>query len=424
MRMTLLAASAISLAACADGAALQGNSDAATAPTPATASSGQVPLAEGPPVEQGAPNKSDATPAFAGQTRAPAQASPFTLRVETIASGLDEPWAMARLPNGDWLVTERTGALRRISPQGVVSAPLGGVPDVVKVGQGGLLDISLAPDFAQSSRVYFTFSEARDGNANGTTLAYATLSQDRTRLDDLKIIFRQTPAWRSPLHFGSNIEWDSSGNLFLALGERSSVESRVLAQDLSGHLGKVVRLTPEGAPAPGNPFIGRADAKPEIWSYGHRNVQGAAIDPATGALWTIEHGPRGGDELNKPEAGKNYGWPVIGYGIEYRGGPVGEGVTARAGMEQPVYYWDPVIAPGDITFYTGDLFPGWKGNILASGLKGYMVRLVMRDDKVVGEERLLADQGRIRDIAEAPDGSLWVITDESNGKLLRVTPAT
>jgi glucose/arabinose dehydrogenase len=236
------------------------------------------------------------------------------------------------------------------------------------------------------------------------------------------VIFQQTPSWKSTGHFGSNIEWDPSGNIYLTMGERQQYEPQQLAQDLNAFMGKVVRLKPDGSPAEGNPFIGRSGAKPEIWSYGHRNVQGAAINPDTGKLWTIEHGPRGGDEINIPQAGKNYGWPIICYCIDYPGGPIGEGITAKEGMEQPIYYFDPVIAPGDMIFYRGNLFP-WKGNILASALGGNaIVRLVLDGEKVIGEERLLKDQGRIRDITEAPDGSLYVLVDDT-GKVLRLTPA-
>jgi glucose/arabinose dehydrogenase len=318
-------------------------------------------------------------------------------------------------------VTERTGTLRVLGADGALSQPLAGVPEVDARGQGGLLDISLAPDFAASRRIYFTFAEPRGDQSNSTALARAQLSPDRLRIDNVEVIFQQQPAWRSALHFGSNIEWTADGNLFLALGERSMPAARTLSQDLSTHLGKVVRLTPDGAPAPGNPFLGRDDARPEIWSYGHRNIQGAAFD-ASGKLWTIEHGPRGGDELNAPEAGKNYGWPVISYGIEYAGGQIGDGATARAGMEQPVYYWDPVIAPGDMTFYAGDLFP-WRGDLLIASLNpGGLVRLEIEDGRVVGEERLIRDAGRVRDVVEAPDGSLIVITDERDGKVLRLRP--
>jgi aldose sugar dehydrogenase len=377
--------------------------------------------AAGAPVQQGAPNKKDAVPAFPGQTRAPEVRSNVRLKVETVVDGIDHPWGSALLPDGSLLVTSKSGKLWLVKPQ-QGKTEVTGVPAVDNRGQGGLLDISLSPDFATSRRVYFSFSEPRGNSENGTSLAFATLSADATKLEDVKVIFQQVPSWRSSGHFGSNIEWDRSGNIYLTLGDRQQPEPRQLAQNLNAFMGKVVRLKPDGSPAEGNPFIGRAGAKPEIWSYGHRNVQGAAIHPDTGKLWTIEHGPRGGDEINIPQAGKNYGWPIICYCIDYPGGPIGEGITAKDGMEQPTYYWDPVIAPGDMTFYRGNLFP-WKGNILASALGGAaMVRLVLDGEKVIGEERLLTDQGRIRDITEAADGSLYVLTDDS-GKVLRLTPA-
>jgi glucose/arabinose dehydrogenase len=385
----------------------------------------QTPAANATPgheVEQGPPNKKDAQPAFPQQTRAPESKSGVSLRVETIAEGIEEPWGSAVLPDdGALLVTSRTGKLWLIAP-GQPKREIAGAPQVDDRGQGGLLDISVGPDFMTSRTIYLSFSEPRGDRTNGTSLARARLSQDRTRLENPKVIFQQQPAWASTMHYGSNIEWDSAGNLYLTVGERSLPQPRQLAQGINTHIGKVLRLKADGSPADGNPFIGRSDAKPEIWSYGHRNVQGAAIHPDTGKLWTIEHGPRGGDEINIPEAGKNYGWPVICYCIDYPGGPIGEGITAKAGMEQPVYYWDPVIAPGDMTFYKGNLFP-WKGDLLASGLASEaIVRLELDGEKVIGEERLFQGEGRIRDITEAPDGALYVLTDETNGKVLRLTP--
>lgn len=388
--------------------------------TPTDPSAVQRP--SGDPVAQGEPNKRDATPAFPGQTRAPEAVSGVDLTVEVIAEDLDEPWAIALLPDNTLLVSERTGRLLHVSANGELK-PIGGLPDIAVRGQGGLLDLSPAPDFETTRELYFTFSEPRGGETNGTSLARATLNDDYGRLENLEVIFQQVPAWESSLHFGSNIEWAGDGTMYVTLGERSLPEPRELSQDLSGLLGKVVRLNRDGSPAEGNPFIGQDNARPEIWSYGHRNVQGAAIHPETGELWTIEHGPRGGDELNVPEAGKNYGWPVISYGIEYRGGPIGDGITAQDGMEQPIYYWDPVIAPGDMTFYTGDLFP-WAGDLLISGLAGYIVRLELDGTRVTGEERVLTDLGRIRDIQVATDGALWVITDQGDGVLARVTPAS
>ena len=411
MRVMLLAASAVALvlAGCKE-------SDVATAQVSTPAASGTT---AGAPVEQGPPNKKDTVPAFAGQTRAPESKSGVTLKMQTVTDGIDHPWAMAPLPDGALLVTARTGKLWLVTATG--KKEVGGVPKVDSRGQGGLLDISVGPDFTNKRQLYFSFSEDRGNKTNGTSLARATLSADNSRLENVEVIFQQQPAWASAAHFGSNIEWDSAGNIFLTVGERSEPESRVHAQDITTHLGKVLHLTADGQAAKDNPFLGRADAKPEIWSYGHRNVQGAAINPDTGKLWTIEHGPRGGDEINIPEAGKNYGWPVIVYGIDYPGGPIGDGITAKDGMEQPVYYWDPVIAPGDMTFYKGSLFP-WKGDLLVASLAGALVRLDVSGDRITGEERLLTDQGRIRDVQEAADGSLWVITDDSDGKVLNLTP--
>ncbi len=416
MRTPALAALSVALACAACAESVPSN------PTEtAAATQDDQPAQRGAPVEQGPPNKADATPAFPEQTRAPATPSNVSLKVETIADGIEEPWGSTLLPDGALLVTARTGKLWLVRPDTKEKREVGGAPKVDARDQGGLLDISLGPDFATSRTVYLTYSEDRGDGKNGTSLARATLAADDSRLENVTTIFRQEPAWASTKHFGSNIEWDSAGNLYLTLGERSNPEPRVLAQDLSGHLGKVLKLKADGAPADGNPFLGQANARPEIWSYGHRNVQGAAIHPDTGELWVIEHGPRGGDEINIPEAGTNYGWPVICYCIDYSGAPMGEG-TAREGMEQPVYYWDPVIAPGDMIFYRGNLFP-WTGNILASALSpGALVRLELNGERVSGEERLLTDQGRIRDITEAMDGALYVLTDESNGKVLRLTP--
>lgn len=401
------------LAACGGGEPSQ----TATAPTteqPATP-------ARGAPVQQGNANKADATPAFPEQTRAPEAKTNVTLNVEVLADGIENAWAGALLPDdGSLLVTSQTGKLWLVTP-GQEKSEVTGVPKVDARDQGGLFDISVGPDYMTNRTVYFTFAEDRGGGKNGTSLAKATLSADRKKLENVSVIFKQEPAWASTKHYGNNIEWDSAGNIYLTLGERSDPEPRVFAQDLNSHLGKIVKLKADGTPADGNPFIGQANARPEIWSYGHRNVQGAAMHPDTGKLWAIEHGPRGGDEINIPEAGKNYGWPIISYGIEYSGGPIGEGITAKEGMEQPIYYWDPVIAPGDMIFYRGNLFP-WKGDLLIGSLgPNQIVRLDVEGDRVTGEERLLTDQGRIRDIIEAPDGALYVVAQDA-GKLLRVTP--
>jgi glucose/arabinose dehydrogenase len=365
----------------------------------------------------------DYAPAFAGQTRAPNAPSGVSLSVETISESLAWPWALEFLPDGRVLVTEREGAMRIVSADGNVSAPIAGLPRVDARRQGGLLDVALSTDFANDRMVYWSFSEPRGGTRTSTSVARARLSADDARLENVTTIFRQEPAWDSDLHYGSRLVWDREGRLYVTLGERSYPESRALAQSLDGLLGKTVRINADGTIPEDNPFVGVEGARPEIWSYGQRNIQGAALHPDTGALWTIEHGPRGGDELNAPEAGKNYGWPVITYGIEYSGETQGDGIQQAEGMEQPIYYWDPVIAPSGMTFYQGDLFP-WRGDILIAGLRGVLVRLELEDARVTGEEYLLETEGRLRDVKEAPDGALWIVTDEPEGRLLRVTPAS
>ncbi|MGI9043919.1 MAG: PQQ-dependent sugar dehydrogenase [Gemmatimonadaceae bacterium] len=355
----------------------------------------------------------------------PAQASPQpasrngTVSVETVARGLANPWGLEILPDGRFLVTERPGRLRIVERDGTLSAPVSGVPAVAARGQGGLLDVALDPSFATNRVIYLSYSEPADGTA-GTSVARARLGDGR--LEDLRVIYQQTPKVSGSSHFGSRIVFRGDGTMFITQGDRAS--HRQQAQNLSSGIGKIVRINSDGSVPQDNPFIGRSGARPEIWSYGHRNVQSAAIDPATGRLWTVEHGARGGDELNQPEAGKNYGWPVISYGRDYSGAKIGEG-TAKEGMEQPVYYWDPVIAPSGMTFYTGDAFPEWKGSILVGGLSpGLLVRLAMSDGRVTSEERYLGDlRERIRDVKEGPDGSVYVITDSSQGRILRLSPS-
>lgn len=380
-------------------------------------SSGQ----SGAPVRQGAPN-TNFQPAFAQQTRAPEARSGVQIAVEEIARGLREPWAIAFIPDGRMLVTEREGRLRLVTRQGQVSAPIGGAPAVDARGQGGLLDVAPAPDFAQSRIIYWSYAEPRGGGENGTAVARGRLSRDETRLEDVRVIFRQQPAWRSTAHYGSRIVFDRQGRLFITLGERQTNASRALAQDISTDLGKVIRINADGSIPTDNPFVGRANARPEVWSYGHRNIQGAHLNPDTGELWIVEHGPQGGDEINIARAGRNYGWPIISYGEEYSGAPIGEGVAQREGMEQPLYYWDPVIAPGDMDFYRGDLFP-WRGNLLIAGLRSQsLVRLQLEGERVTGEERFALGVGRIRDLAESEDGALWIVTDEDSGGVYRLTP--
>jgi glucose/arabinose dehydrogenase len=359
-------------------------------------------------------------PAVAEQTNAP-EAPATKLAVTQLANGLKNPWGMQFLPDGRLLVTERPGRLRIVAKDGDLSPPIVGVPDVVDSGQGGLLDVALSPDFAKSGLIFLSFSESRGWLQNGTSVMRAKLVLDGEggRLSDQKVIFQQQPAVRSDYHFGSRIVFARDGSLFVTLGERNY--KRDEAQNPANHLGKIVHITADGAPAADNPKLPGWD--PLIWSIGHRNVQGAALDPATGQLWTAEHGARGGDELNNPQPGKNYGWPIITYGRDYSGAKIGIG-TQKEGMEQPVYYWDPSIATSGLMFYTGDLFTAWKGNILVGGLAGqHAERLVMQDGKVVAVEKLLTDRGRrIRDLRQGPDGAVYVLTDESDGEVLRIAP--
>jgi glucose/arabinose dehydrogenase len=356
-----------------------------------------------------------------GAARSPTPpATDGKLRVETVARGLEHPWALAFLPDGRILVTERPGRLRIVEPGGKLSEPLAGVPKVWANGQGGLLDVAIDPQFASNRLVYLSFSESGDGGA-GTAVARGRLGE--RGLENVQVIYRQQPKTGHGNHFGSRLVFDRDGKLFVTQGDRQ--DQRPLVQNLSTLIGKIVRINPDGSVPEGNPFVGRDGARPEIWSVGHRSVQAAALHPETGQLWTVEHGARGGDELNHPEAGKNYGWPVITYGIEYAGGKIGEGITAKEGMEQPVYYWDPVIAPSGMLFYTGDAFPEWKGSVLVGSMQpGALVRLVLQDGKVAKEERYRGELGaRIRDVQQGPDGLVYVVTDEGAGRLLRVRPA-
>ena len=341
-------------------------------------------------------------------------------RVTTYAQGLEHPWALVFLPDGRLLVTERPGRLRIVDRNGKLSQPLAGVPRVLAQGQGGLLDVALDPDFARNKTIYLSYSEPGDNRNAGTAVARATLGD--AALTDVRVIYRQQPKVAGSGHFGSRIVFRRDGTMFVTQGDR--MRYREQAQDLQSLLGKVVRINKDGTIPRDNPFVGRNDARPEIWSYGHRNIQAAALHPETGELWTIEHGARGGDELNRPERGKNYGWPVITYGVDYSGAKIGQG-TARSGMEQPVYYWDPVIAPSGALFYTGNAFPAWKGSLFVGSLQpGALVRLTLRDGRVTGEERFLGDLNeRIRDVAQGPDGAIYVVTDSPNGKVLRIAAA-
>lgn len=377
---------------------------------------------KGEPVPTPPPNAEHQSPAFPGQTRAPEISSAVQLDTSIVAAELEHPWAIEFLPDGNLLVTEKPGRLRVVTPDGKVSKPIHGVPEVDARDQGGLLDVALAPDFEKSRVVYLSFAQTRKDNKTATAVARAKLSKNHKKLTDVKVIFQQEPAWKSTKHYGSRLIWSDDDTLFVTLGERSLPQPRKLAQDVDTHIGKVVRIQADGSPASGNPWADKEQGLAENWSYGHRNIQGAALHPETGELWVIEHGPKGGDEINVAEAGKNYGWPVITYGEDYSGKPIGEGITKKAGMEQPIYYWDPVIAPAGALFYSGNMFSAWQGDLLISSLRpGGIVRLELDGRQITGEERLLEDLGRVRDIAQAEDGALWIITDESNGKLVRLT---
>lgn len=361
-----------------------------------------------------------AQPACAGDTPPTTETSHGTVRVVTVAEGLEHPWGMAFLPDGRVLVTERPGRLRIVDGDGRVGEPLAGVPAVSATGQGGLLDVQLDPEFATSKLVYLSYAEPRDGG-NGTAVARGVLTE--RGLDDVQVIFRQDVTVDGRHHFGSRLVFDRGGRLFVTLGDRNSQRAR--AQTLDSHIGKVVRIERDGKVPADNPFVGRADAKPEIWSYGHRNVQGAALHPATGELWTNEHGPRGGDELNRTLAGLNYGWPRVTYGVEYSGKTISESPTAP-GIEPPVHYWVPSIATSGLLFYTGSRFPKWQGSAFVGGLGSQLVsRLEMDGPRVVREEVLLEGvlNQRVRDVEQGPDGYIYLLTDEDNGRLLRLEPA-
>ena len=344
------------------------------------------------------------------------------LEVQTVATGLVNPWALAFLPDGRMLVTERPGRMRLVTAEGQLSPPLKGVPEVWASGQGGLLDVVTDKGYAQNRTIYFCYAERTAGGGR-TAVARAKLNDGAGRLDETRVIFRQEGPLSSGNHYGCRIAQAGDGNLFVTLGDHFSARDE--AQNLGNHIGKLIRITTDGSVPSDNPFVGRDGAKPEIWSYGHRNEQGLAIDPATGDLWESEHGPRGGDEINLVGKGKNYGWPVIGYGIDYSGAKIHD-ATAKDGMEQPLKYWVPSIAPSGMAFYTGQLFPKWNGSLFTGALRGAMlVRLTLDGQAVTSEERLLQNLNeRIRDVRQGPDGALWLLTDSANGRLLRVTPAS
>jgi glucose/arabinose dehydrogenase len=383
----------------------------------------QTPAATGAPFDAGPPNVPEFKPAFPEQTRAPTVSTQTPLQVTEIAGGFNRPWSIAFLPDGRMLVTEKpTGKLYVVKPDGTKSAPVTGLPPVDGRGQGGLLDVEIGPDYAQSGLIYWSYYEPRAGG-NGLAVARARLTDGATpSVSTPSIVFRMQPTLESTLHAGGRLVFAPDGTLFVTLGERSVLAGRVQARDLGSHFGKLVRIHPDGSVPKDNPFVARANARPEIWSLGHRNVLSAALDDRN-RLWVVEMGPKGGDELNLVAVGKDYGWPVIGYGEEYSGQPIHQ-TTQKEGLEQPVYYWDPTISPSGLTIYSGALFPEWKGNFFIGGLSGTaLIRLVVKDDKVVGEERLLRDRrARIREVVQGPEGALYVLTDAADGKLLKITP--
>ena len=374
------------------------------------------------PLETRTANAPEQKPAFEGQTRACAITSTTAFQVAEVATGLEKPWAVEPLPDGALLVTEKPGRLRIISATGAVGEPISGLPAVYSSGQAGLLDVALSPNFSTDRTIFWTFSEPRPGGS-GTSVARGVLSADQKSLEQVKVILQTMPTYDNDKHFGSRLAFGPDGMLYVTMGERSDLETRPQAQHMDSHLGKILKITPDGAPAPGNPFLNQAGALPEIWTVGHRNVQSAAFD-AEGKLWIVEMGPQGGDELNLLQSGKNYGWPLVTFGEEYSGQPVPNAVTQKEGFESPVYYWDPVIAPSGAQFYTGNAFPEWRGNLFVGGMKDQrLVRLKIENGRVTGEEHLLADRNqRIRDVRQGPDGALYLVTDEDNGELLKITP--
>jgi glucose/arabinose dehydrogenase len=406
----------LSLVACASPGAQTPNGSSSTSATSGAGAASCTPL------ETRAPNAKGQEPAFAGQTRICAVTSNVAFDVVVLANGLEHPWSVEPLPDGQFLVTERPGRLRLVSASGQIGEPIDGIPAVATGGQGGLLDVALSPTFANDRTIFWSFSEPREGG-NGTAIARGVLSPDRRRVSDVRVIFHVEPTYNGRQHYGSRIAFGSDGMLYASFGERSDTPMRRYAQDLGSHLGKSIRIRPDGSVPQDNPFVGRSDAKPEIWTLGHRNPQGLAFD-SQGRLWIVEHGTRGGDELNLIRQGRNYGWPLVAYGEEYSGRPIAGAVTARPDFEQPVYYWDPVIAPSGAQFYTGGAFPAWRGSLFVGGLKdGFLVRLEMEDGRVTGEEHLLADRGqRVRDVRQGADGALYVVTDEGNGELWKIVP--
>lgn len=386
---------------------------------------GAAPVAARQGVDPRPSNGAGQTPAFPGQTDAPVQALGVAFDQVTLVQGLQNPWSVAFLPSGKLLITERPGRLRVLAADGTLSVAAVGLPEVDARGQGGLLDVVLDPQFSRNQLIYWSYAEPRGNGVNNTAVARGTFVDAAVpRVEDVQVIYHQTPTLASTLHFGSRLVFGRDGTLFITQGDRSIPEGRMQAQKMDGLLGKVVRLKTDGTVPADNPFVGKEGVRPEIWSLGHRNIQAATLHPETGELWEVEHGTRGGDELNIARKGKDYGWPTIAYGIEYRGGPITGGIQQQAGMEQPAYYWDPVIGPSGMTFYTGTLFPQWKGSLFIGGhATNDLVRLSVKGDRVTGEERLLTEgKERIRDVRQGPDGALYVLTDGPAARLFKLVP--
>lgn len=370
------------------------------------------------PVETN-PANANYAPAFAGQTRENGVITSARYRVDIIATSLTNPWGIASLPDGRLLVTEKTGSMRIVTASGNVSQPITGVPQVNSSGQGGLLGLCLDPDFAANRMVYWSFSEPVAGG-NLTAIAKGRLSTNESTIEGATVIYRAGPAYTGSNHYGGRVVFDRTGNLLVSTGERSDLVTRPQAQSINSGLGKIMRITKDGQPAQGNPFAGQSGTLPELYSMGHRNPQGLAIHPVTGDLWQSEHGPRGGDEINRVQPGANYGWPLITYGLEYGGQPIGNAIQQREGLEQPVYYWDPVVSPSGMTFYNSDRIAEWRNNLFVGALSGmHIVRLVIENNRITGEERLLVNERqRFRDITQGTDGSLYSITD--GGRLYKI----
>ena len=399
-------------------------------PAPQPPAGDKAAVEKWPGVDPRPPNAPTQKPAVPGQTRAPERQTNVAFEVVTVAQGLNKPWGFAFLPGGKMVVTEKgtesaPAALRVIDANGTLSPPATGLPTVDARGQGGLLDVVTSPRFAQDGMLYWCFSDPGENGANHTAVARGKLVDGAApRLDEVQTIYRQSPSLASRMHYGCRLVWSRDGTLFVTQGDRSITPGRMQAQQMDSGIGKIVRINADGTIPKDNPFVGKDGVRPEIWSFGHRNIQAATLHPTTGELWEVEHGTRGGDELNISRKGKDYGWPTIAYGIEYQGAAITGGIQAKEGMEQPVYYWDPVIAPSGMFFYTGNLFPQWRNSLFIGGLvTTNIVRLDVSGEKVTGEERLLKDlKERIRDVDQGPDGAIYAITDSPTGRMIKLGP--